>query len=103
MSPDILGINIERYCTEAEGPMHYREVNRLVYERRWPGSFVVSEDGCSKYAYHGTRSWSQIRGEFTNYPSFDGSFGYSYFLIRQPEWSMFDGPSSTAQITQDGI
>merc|ERR1711948_205324 len=76
-------------------------VNTWVTKAKFPGAFMHTEEGCSKTPYHGTRDWAQVKGFFENYPAIDGFFGYTYY-DGKPEWGMFDGPSATAKIFQDG-
>jgi len=101
ISIDIFGLNNERYCG-IDGPNQYHKVNTWVTNSKFPGAFMHSEEGCSTNPYpHHTRDWAQIKGFFENYPAIDGFFGYTYY-DGKPEWGMFDGPSATATIFQDG-
>jgi len=101
VSIDIFGLNIERYCGP-NGDEQYKQVNKWVAENKFPGAFLHTEEGCSKIPYGGTRDWAQIHGFFEKYPSIDGFFGYTYWNDNQPEWSMFDGPTASATLSQDG-
>jgi len=99
-SIDIFGLNIERYC-DKNGPRIYKDVSDWVGKARYPGAFVFSEDGCTKSAFKGhVRDWSQVPGFFQNFSAVDGYMAYAYF--GNPDFDMFDGPSATAAINEDG-
>lgn len=103
ISVDIMGLNMERFCDDTNGPREYKTVDELVAAKKWPGAFMFAEDGCFKRAFpNNTRDWAQVKGEFHNYPSLSGFFGYTYYDAVN-DWSMFDGPMSNAKIYQDGL
>lgn len=102
VSIDIFGLNVERWCNPDEGHTQYGRINSWVSAALFPGSFLFTEMGCSKYGgtYSGTRDWKQVPQFFKRYPAVDGYVGYTYF--GNPDFDMFDAASPTAAITEDG-
>lgn len=100
-SVDIFGLNVERWCSTAQGPGQYNAVNKWVTQAAYPGAFMFTEMGCSTEPYKGARDWAQIPGFFSNYTSVDGFIAYTYY--GNPDFNMFDGPTAAAKEYQDGV
>jgi len=102
VSVDMFGLNVERWCDDTAGPAQYQTINDWVAQKNYPGSFFFSEMGCSKNFdyYSGTRSWAQVPDFFSNFGAIDGFAAYTYY--GNPDFNMFDGPTSTATELDDG-
>merc|ERR1712007_249287 len=88
------------YCN-SDGPATYKALSDWVAEARYPGAFLLTEDGCTKKAYpHETRDWSSVPGFFKNYEAMDGYMAYVY--NGNQDFDMFDGPKADANMFDDG-
>jgi len=101
VSVDIFGLNIERWCDDAGGAGQYSTLNGIIKAKEYPGAFFFSEMGCSKTNVKGgTRTWTQVKGLFSNYPSVDGFAAYVY--AGNKDFDMFDGNFANATEYKDG-
>mmetsp|Transcript_61186 Transcript_61186/g.112117 ORF Transcript_61186/g.112117 Transcript_61186/m.112117 type:complete len:416 (+) Transcript_61186:94-1341(+) len=101
ISVDIFGLNIERWCDDVGGRGAYNGVNSWVRDDKFPGAFMFTEMGCSKYiGYTGARDWAQVRGFFQSFPAVTSYIAYTY--NGNSNFDMFDGPTATAKIFEDG-
>lgn len=101
-SIDIYGLNIERWCDPSASDA-YDEIQTMVSNAAFPGSFIFSEMGCPQDQYPGqVRQWHQVNDFFASFPAIDGFAGYSYFNDNTDGFSMFDAGTPDATELQDG-
>lgn len=102
VSVDIFGLNIERYCSDKEGQMVYKQVNSWVTQSKFPGAFFFSEDGCTRTVIQPDhiRTWSQAVNFFSNFPAISGFTAYTYY--GNVDFDMYDGPYANATMNKDG-
>jgi len=100
VSVDIFGLNVERWCNDEFGPNAYKGISDWVGDKAYPGAFMFSEMGCSKFPYKGTRSWAQLENFFTRFPSVDSFVGYAYYGNKN--FNMVAGRGVNDEVLQDG-
>merc|ERR1712048_509911 len=101
VSIDIFGLNFERWCEDASGKIEQDNLDKLVSEKQFPGAFMLSEMGCGidQVPDH-VRTWNEVPGFFENW-QLDGFVAYCYWSSN-PNFNMFDGPTSRSTELQDG-